>query len=445
MNNRYPSRETIDRLREQYPAGTRVELVSMNDPYSNLRPGDKGRVSAIDDTGTIFVDWDKGSGLGIVYGEDSVRRIEQERHYDTGADFWRDTAASYGLEEATVICTNYFATQIRTEDDSERQFCRELFAAMHEDTASRAAPARIVYPYSFAHAKDRSEESAYHDSRGRTESCARDIDAAIKASCYKPNFYNLETAAQKVLAEYGFDRVNTVLAHNLQNRSYEGRFSGANKRWAAEIELGDRFTSSAILNAHPILIDGFVDHARQMYEELGAERFALPGRPEEGEKVQGYEIYQSIQFDNQRGFALAHAPDMASPFVTWQFTAEDSARDFYWGRYHDEEQGARDSFRSRVSVYMQNDNIREVHNPLAAVEMTTEQNYNMIDGLRNNIAYEKADLTDGQTHEELRELAPETIPGPEGKPSLLGQVEKIKAELPPHTPSGRSGPPEREL
>lgn len=235
MDNRFPTRETIDRLREQYPAGTRVELVSMNDPYTNLRPGDKGSVSAIDDTGTIFVDWDKGSALGIVYGEDSVRRIEQERHYDTGAEFWRDTAASYGLEEAAVIGTNYLAAQIHTEDDSERQFCRELFAAMHEDTAGRADPGRIVYPYSFVHAKERLEESAYHDSRKRTEACARDIDEAINASCYKPNFYNLEIAAQKVLSEHGFDRVNTVLAHNLQNRSYEGRFSGANKRWASEI------------------------------------------------------------------------------------------------------------------------------------------------------------------------------------------------------------------
>lgn len=74
MNN-YPSRETVERLRKEYPQGTRVELISMNDPYSKLKPGDRGTVSCVDDIGTIFVRWDCGSGLGIAYGEDRVRKI----------------------------------------------------------------------------------------------------------------------------------------------------------------------------------------------------------------------------------------------------------------------------------------------------------------------------------------------------------------------------------
>lgn len=65
-------------LRKFYPEGTRVELVSMNDPYDKkLVPGSKGTVKFVDDTGTIFVDWDCGSGLGIVYGEDSCRKITE--------------------------------------------------------------------------------------------------------------------------------------------------------------------------------------------------------------------------------------------------------------------------------------------------------------------------------------------------------------------------------
>lgn len=51
MNN-FPSRDIVERLRKQYPHGTRVELVRMNDPYSRLRPGDKGTVDFVDDTGT---------------------------------------------------------------------------------------------------------------------------------------------------------------------------------------------------------------------------------------------------------------------------------------------------------------------------------------------------------------------------------------------------------
>lgn len=73
--NGFPSRETVDRLKKQYPKGTRVELISMSDPYTKLRPGDKGTVSMVDDIGTVFVKWDCGSGLGVAYGEDHIRKI----------------------------------------------------------------------------------------------------------------------------------------------------------------------------------------------------------------------------------------------------------------------------------------------------------------------------------------------------------------------------------
>ena len=74
-NNGFPSLETVERVRKIYPKGTRVELVQMDDPYSRLRPGDQGTVRLVDDTGTIFVDWDSGSGLGIVYGIDRVKKL----------------------------------------------------------------------------------------------------------------------------------------------------------------------------------------------------------------------------------------------------------------------------------------------------------------------------------------------------------------------------------
>ena len=70
------NRETIARLRQEYPKGTRVELVSMNDPYPSVKPGDRGTVGYIDDIGTIHVIWDNGSGLGVIYGVDVVRKID---------------------------------------------------------------------------------------------------------------------------------------------------------------------------------------------------------------------------------------------------------------------------------------------------------------------------------------------------------------------------------
>lgn len=61
-------------LRETYPAGTRVELVRMDDVQAPPI-GTKGTVYGVDDTGSILVNWDNGSGLNVVYGIDSCRKV----------------------------------------------------------------------------------------------------------------------------------------------------------------------------------------------------------------------------------------------------------------------------------------------------------------------------------------------------------------------------------
>ena len=78
MRNMFPDRKVVERIRRQYPKGCRVELIEMNDPYRKLQPGEKGVVRFVDDIGTVFVDWNCGSGLGVVYGEDHIRRITEE-------------------------------------------------------------------------------------------------------------------------------------------------------------------------------------------------------------------------------------------------------------------------------------------------------------------------------------------------------------------------------
>ena len=72
----FPNKETVERLRKEYPEGTRIELVSMNDSYSKLKPGDRGTVKFVDDIGTIHPVWDCGSSLGIAYGEDYVKKLD---------------------------------------------------------------------------------------------------------------------------------------------------------------------------------------------------------------------------------------------------------------------------------------------------------------------------------------------------------------------------------
>ncbi|MFB1050545.1 DUF4314 domain-containing protein [Paraliobacillus sp. JSM ZJ581] len=75
MNN--ITKESLAKLKKQYKPGTRVRLIEMDDPYSNLIPGDEGTVSFVDDIGTIQIKWDKRSSLGIVFGVDKCLIIEQ--------------------------------------------------------------------------------------------------------------------------------------------------------------------------------------------------------------------------------------------------------------------------------------------------------------------------------------------------------------------------------
>ena len=69
-----PRKEIIQQLSEQYPAGTRVELLEMDDlqapPF-----GTQGTVIGVDDFANIMVQWDNGSGLSLIYGEDRNRKI----------------------------------------------------------------------------------------------------------------------------------------------------------------------------------------------------------------------------------------------------------------------------------------------------------------------------------------------------------------------------------
>lgn len=71
----FPSKETVDRVRRQYPKGARVELVRMDDRQAPPI-GTKGTVLGVDDTGSLLMRWDNGSGLNVVYGEDVVRKID---------------------------------------------------------------------------------------------------------------------------------------------------------------------------------------------------------------------------------------------------------------------------------------------------------------------------------------------------------------------------------
>jgi hypothetical protein len=65
----------VDVIKSRYPKGTRIECDNMNDPYSPIPSGTRGTIDMVDDVGTLFVEWDNGSYMGIIPGADAFHVV----------------------------------------------------------------------------------------------------------------------------------------------------------------------------------------------------------------------------------------------------------------------------------------------------------------------------------------------------------------------------------
>ncbi|MBP3899084.1 MAG: DUF4314 domain-containing protein [Mogibacterium sp.] len=69
------NREKLRALREQYPFGTVVELIRMDDKQAPPA-GTRGVVTHVDDMGTVHTNWATGSRLGLIPDVDEFRVIK---------------------------------------------------------------------------------------------------------------------------------------------------------------------------------------------------------------------------------------------------------------------------------------------------------------------------------------------------------------------------------
>lgn len=64
-------------IKNKYPAGTRIKLIEMNDPWNPVEPGTEGTVRLVDDIGQIHMKWDNGRTLALVPGQDEFEIINK--------------------------------------------------------------------------------------------------------------------------------------------------------------------------------------------------------------------------------------------------------------------------------------------------------------------------------------------------------------------------------
>ncbi len=71
---KFPNEKELATLREQYPAGTKVQLISMDDRQSPPA-GTIGEVQFVDDAGSVHMRWENGSGLAFIPEVDEVQKL----------------------------------------------------------------------------------------------------------------------------------------------------------------------------------------------------------------------------------------------------------------------------------------------------------------------------------------------------------------------------------
>ena len=282
----------------------------------------------------------------------------------------------------------------------------------------------FIYPHSFETAQERGETELFRESAAQNHACLAAIDKAISASNYEPDHYNLSAALESVTKDYSVDRVAYLMAGLIQAHDSDGRYSRTNKAWAQDVEVAD--TRRIVLNSHPILLDGFTNKVRDAQLQMVMKapeqiagirdisvntievqtaayvRGALMDAGINGVEVVGAKVYGSRAHENEsheysdldvvveyRGnlreddlFSMLHEDggfEIGGVYVDINPITEGKSGTLAEFMLHDHQRRmvfAQDKQFARIA--------EEKENPLKSAEMSSEQNYNQIDGIINN-------------------------------------------------------------
>ena len=139
----------------------------------------------------------------------------------------------------------------------------ELYQKIQEDEKRNIQ----VYMQSAAYAREHGELDAYRASNKANVECRYSIEAAIKDH-YRENHLDV-SCAKDVIAAYGINRVQTVLAATIRGADWDGRISGSNKAWAKNYPIPEDSKIEYHVNGcHRGLTDLFCTEVRRLQREM---------------------------------------------------------------------------------------------------------------------------------------------------------------------------------
>ncbi|NBI65961.1 DUF3849 domain-containing protein [Pseudoflavonifractor sp. 60] len=137
-----------------------------------------------------------------------------------------------------------------------------------------AADFPYVYPNSCAEARRHKETQMHEDSFRLNVSCARAIEQAIRDHFDESAEELTEGCAQAVLEQYGFKRVNFVLANSLKElrqSSCEHLISEEAYQWSQRtfVSSDGKYNRYYAVDTAAKSLEAFVGQAREAYQALG--------------------------------------------------------------------------------------------------------------------------------------------------------------------------------
>ena len=124
-----------------------------------------------------------------------------------------------------------------------------------------------IYMGSASYALKHDETEAYSASYQANVDCRYAIEKAINEH-YRDNRLDV-SCAKDIVAAFGLERVQTVLASTIQAVDWDGRISTANKSWAKNYPIPDEVGRDYHINGcHRGLIDLFCTEVRKIQREM---------------------------------------------------------------------------------------------------------------------------------------------------------------------------------
>ena len=137
-----------------------------------------------------------------------------------------------------------------------------------------AADFPYLYPYSRADARDLKQTQMHEDSFRVNVDCARAIEQAVRDYFNAADESLAEGCAQSVLEQFGFKRVNFVLANSLQEfreSACKHLVSDETYQWGRKtfVPQDSKYNRCYAVDTAAGLLESFIGQARDAYQALG--------------------------------------------------------------------------------------------------------------------------------------------------------------------------------